>query len=94
MFEHAQKHRLRFVAVNQRDYPPSSHYSAHDMQELADELPEHAPRFVLLSYPLTLVRCFPLISRIGVVTIIMIDVELTHVLYTAIWPHIGALRYA
>jgi hypothetical protein len=27
-----------------------------DMQSLADELPEHAPRFVLLSYPLTLVR--------------------------------------
>jgi hypothetical protein len=25
-----------------------------DMQSLADELPEHAPRFVLLSYPLTL----------------------------------------
>jgi hypothetical protein len=27
-----------------------------DLGELADELPEHAPRFVLLSYPLTLVR--------------------------------------
>ena len=26
------------------------------MAELADELPEHNPRFVLLSYPLTLVR--------------------------------------
>ena len=26
------------------------------MQELADELPDHSPRFVLLSYPLTLVR--------------------------------------
>lgn len=26
-----------------------------DVQSLADELPEHAPRFVLLSYPLTLV---------------------------------------
>ncbi|KAF2871742.1 hypothetical protein BDV95DRAFT_47929 [Massariosphaeria phaeospora] len=25
-----------------------------DVQSLADELPEHAPRFVLLSYPLTL----------------------------------------
>ncbi|KAF2395680.1 glia maturation factor beta [Trichodelitschia bisporula] len=25
-----------------------------DMQELADELPEHNPRYVLLSYPLTL----------------------------------------
>ena len=25
------------------------------MQELADELPDHSPRYVLLSYPLTLV---------------------------------------
>ena len=29
----------------------------NDMQELADELPTHSPRYVLLSYPLTLVRC-------------------------------------
>lgn len=27
-----------------------------NMQELADELPPHSPRYVLLSYPLTLVR--------------------------------------
>jgi len=27
-----------------------------DMQELGDELPSHSPRFVLLSYPLTMVR--------------------------------------
>ncbi len=27
----------------------------HDLEELGDELPDHAPRFVLLSYPLTLV---------------------------------------
>lgn len=26
-----------------------------DVQSLAEELPDHAPRFVLLSYPLTLV---------------------------------------
>ena len=26
-----------------------------DMNELADELPDNSPRFVLLSYPLTLV---------------------------------------
>ena len=30
-----------------------------DMTAIADELPDHAPRFVLLSYPLTLVRLFP-----------------------------------
>ena len=28
-----------------------------DMLELADELPDSSPRFILLSYPLTLVRC-------------------------------------
>ena len=27
-----------------------------NMQELADELPGHSPRFILLSYPLTLVE--------------------------------------
>lgn len=27
-----------------------------DVQELADELPDHTPRFILLSYPLTMVR--------------------------------------
>ena len=33
--------------------------------DLADELPDHAPRFVLLSYPLTLVRLlFPSSRRI------------------------------
>jgi hypothetical protein len=26
------------------------------MQDVADELPDHSPRFILLSYPLTLVR--------------------------------------
>lgn len=27
-----------------------------NMQELADELPDHSPRYILLSYPLTLVE--------------------------------------
>jgi hypothetical protein len=38
-----------------------------DLHELGDNLPDHAPRFVLLSYPLTLVsfylapgKCVPL----------------------------------
>jgi hypothetical protein len=33
-----------------------------DMLELADELPDSSPRFVLLSYPLTLVSLRPPIS--------------------------------
>lgn len=28
------------------------------LDEIADDLPDHSPRFVLLSYPMTLVRCF------------------------------------
>jgi hypothetical protein len=27
-----------------------------DLQDIGDDLPDHSPRFVLLSYPLTLVR--------------------------------------
>jgi hypothetical protein len=27
-----------------------------DLEEIADDLPDHSPRFILLSYPLTLVR--------------------------------------
>lgn len=29
-----------------------------DLQDIAEDLPDHSPRFVLLSYPLTLVRSF------------------------------------
>jgi hypothetical protein len=28
------------------------------LEELSDDLPDHSPRFVLLSYPLTLVRAY------------------------------------
>ena len=30
-----------------------------DLRDIGDDLPDHSPRFVLLSYPLTLVRLFP-----------------------------------
>lgn len=30
-----------------------------DLQEIGDDLPDHSPRFVLLSYPLTLVNRTP-----------------------------------
>ena len=33
-------------------------------RELADELPDSSPRFILLSYPLTLVRWLKLSTRI------------------------------
>lgn len=42
------KHTLEIAQVDDEVYT--------NMQELADELPDHSPRYVLLSYPLTLVR--------------------------------------
>jgi hypothetical protein len=36
-----------------------------NMQELADDLPDHSPRFILLSYPLTLVRTIPFFPTLG-----------------------------
>lgn len=41
------KHSLEIAQADDETYT--------NMQELADELPDHSPRFVLLSYPLTLV---------------------------------------
>lgn len=42
------KHTLEVAQVDDEVYT--------NMQELGDELPDHSPRYVLLSYPLTLVR--------------------------------------
>lgn len=41
------KHSLEIAQADDETYT--------NVQELADELPDHSPRFVLLSYPLTLV---------------------------------------
>ncbi|QYS93665.1 ADF-H domain-containing protein [Trichoderma simmonsii] len=32
------------------------------LDEIADDLPDHAPRFILLSYPLTMVSRYPSLS--------------------------------
>lgn len=40
------KHSLEIAQADDETYT--------NMQELADELPDHSPRFILLSYPLTL----------------------------------------
>ena len=42
------KHTLEIAQADNEVYT--------NMQELADELPDHSPRYILLSYPLTLVR--------------------------------------
>lgn len=39
-----------------QDIKPASDETYSDMLDLADELPDSSPRFVLLSYPLTLVQ--------------------------------------
>lgn len=46
------------IDAKTQEIKPSSDETFSDMLELADELPDSSPRFVLLSYPLTLVR-FP-----------------------------------
>ena len=46
--DHIDKHTLEITQADDEVYT--------NMQELADELPDHSPRYVLLSYPLTLVR--------------------------------------
>ncbi|MCJ1269760.1 hypothetical protein MMC22_009653 [Lobaria immixta] len=40
------KHTLEIVQADEQVYT--------DLQDLADELPDHSPRYVLLSHPLTL----------------------------------------
>jgi hypothetical protein len=45
-----------------QEIKPASDDTYSDMLDLADELPDSSPRFVLLSYPLTLV---PLPSHPG-----------------------------
>ena len=36
-----------------------------DLAEIGDDLPDHSPRFVLLSYPLTLVSHYMVSSFLG-----------------------------
>lgn len=58
-----------------------------DLQSLADELPDHAPRFVLLSYPLTLVISPIRLHTSGIV--------LTPcVIITGLRPPLSPLRHA
>jgi len=42
------------IDIKTQEIKPSSDDTYTDMLELADELPDSSPRFVLLSYPLTL----------------------------------------
>ena len=35
-----------------------------DMNVLGDELPGHSPRYILLSYPMTLVRALPFLGSL------------------------------
>ena len=44
------------IDVKTQEIKPADGTTYTDMLELADEMPDSSPRFVLLSYPLTLVR--------------------------------------
>src|ERR1700761_375470 len=44
------------IDAKPQEIKPSSDETYNDLLELADDLPDSSPRFVLLSYPLTLVR--------------------------------------
>ena len=43
------------IDVKSQEIKPADNETYSDMQQLADELPDSSPRFILLSYPLTLV---------------------------------------
>ena len=52
------KHNLEIAQADDETYT--------NMQELAEELPDHSPRYILLSYPLTLV-CYARLSRLNAI---------------------------
>ena len=77
--DHIDKQSLEISPANDEVYS--------SMQELADELPDHSPRFVLLSYPLTLV-VLPLLSPPTVCTT---PQELTKLALLALGQSFGPL---
>lgn len=58
---------LRYLMVDQIDKKSLEISQADDevytdLTQLGDELPDHSPRYILLSYPLTMVSFSPVIS--------------------------------
>ena len=58
MADQIDKHSLEIAQADDETYT--------NMQELAEELPDHSPRYILLSYPLTLV-CYSRSSRLDAI---------------------------
>ena len=52
------------IDIKSQEVKPANEETYSDMLELADELPDSSPRFILLSYPLTLVRL--LVVKLGI----------------------------
>lgn len=55
------------------------------LEEIGDDLPDHSPRFVLLSYPMTLVRSLLALGRTA-------DADKSETI--AFWTIIGAVCFA
>lgn len=63
-----------------------------NLEDIGDDLPDHSPRFVLLSYPLTLVSCTALCGSVvpGRQWIEKIEFQLTH-MGKAFWTAVSAI---
>ena len=57
-WDQIDKHTLEIAQADDQTYM--------NLQDLADELPDHTPRYVLLSYPLTLVRLWSVLGLLDV----------------------------
>ncbi|KAL9624138.1 MAG: hypothetical protein Q9160_001660 [Pyrenula sp. 1 TL-2023] len=49
---------IYMIDIDSQEIKPADNETYVDMNDLADELPEASPRFILLSYPLTVVCLF------------------------------------
>ena len=56
MREHRINNRIDVIDSKNQEIRPDDDQIYSKMEDVADELPESSPRFILLSYPLTLVR--------------------------------------
>lgn len=54
-------HRIDMIDSKNQEIRPEDGQVYAKMEDVVDELPESSPRFILLSYPLTLVALSPVL---------------------------------